>query len=351
MSLAELVVLLFVGATMSLAWILLLRKTIVGRKLLDVPNSRSSHQVAVARGAGFVFALCAIVAGLIFGTSGEFIVGSLGLVVSGLGLVDDALNISARIRFSAQMILCLILIWPFVHPLTTAFVMLGPIIVLMLFLYLQSTINFYNFADGINGHIALQFIVAIVSWALLSIDNSLIKDLRMNPIIWALVGAIAVFLFANMKLRWVFMGDSGSTFLGFFIVAFPLYQMKEAGLSQESWLIFFSAMFIFNFVIWMDCFAILMTKIFCRVGISRAHRNHLYQQLSRRPDWGHSRTSSVLAFWQFSISVCFVAFMKGSAGWGGVGIGLAISYLALLGSAAWIAAREFGPVGTRHTGK
>ncbi len=343
MKVAEIALFILLGASISLAWIFLLRKTSLGQKFLDAPNSRSSHTTPTVRGAGYAFAFSALIASFALRDASAIYACGIGFVLASVGLIDDALNISAKVRFILQALLCFAALKLFVQPLGSVFLFFSPLVMFCLFVYVQSTINFYNFADGINGHVALQFVVALSSWIVFSLNVDFIRT-SASPILCCLVGSILIFLVANMRLRWVFMGDCGSTFLGFFVTVFPLYQMNLVGLNWQDWLLFFAALFIFNFIVWMDCFSILVTKVYCRVVFSKAHRNHFYQQLSRFPSMGHTRTSILLAFWQLAISMGFIASANGWYLIGSVSVVLSFLYLVFLAKASVQAAKYFDAV-------
>lgn len=286
------------GSLMNLIWVSFIRRPRWRRFFSDVPNARSSHIKVTSRGAGFAFAIALFLPSL----SGPFLWPALcALLVSALGLTDDIFSCTAKTRFQLQALLSVLVLLPVLMALSVplaAKIVLGAF---LLFVILAS-INFYNFADGINGHTALQASIALLCWMWLLGSESF------APGLWALLGGLAFFLWANLYKRWVFMGDAGSTFLGFTLAVVPLYLLKDHTLNA-----FFQQvllMIAFSFVIFLDCAAILAVKLWKGLPLSMPHRSHFYQQLSRSPGWNHPRASGYLAVMQGLISTGCVASLK-----------------------------------------
>jgi UDP-GlcNAc:undecaprenyl-phosphate GlcNAc-1-phosphate transferase len=281
------------GGLIALVWILCLRYTPLSLRLSDVPNMRSSHDIVVPRGAGFAFALTVFVSSCIFSQS--IFLNSVGLLVALLGLYDDMQGLSARKRFLIQIILCSLIVLSIEVPLWVK----APLLLLMV-----SSINFYNFADGINGHVALQTLICLGSWILLGVN------IQSDPMVVGLVGSVLVFAWYNLHKKCAFMGDAGSTFLGFYLIALPWMQGIEGGHFQ-----YFTSALVFSFVIFMDCALLIGIKILSGIPFSMPHRHHFYQLLSRQKGWNHPRTSIFLAFWQMAISLAYISAIHFDKRW------------------------------------
>ena len=134
--------------------------------LLDIPNQRSSHQVATPRGGGLsivIVFLGAVIwlyvfADLPTGAFSSLLVG--GFLVAGIGFADDHGHVPAKWRFLVQIIAA-----------TFAVAMLGGLPEIQLgnklldlgligdavaVVFTVWLINLYNFMDGIDGIAAVE---------------------------------------------------------------------------------------------------------------------------------------------------------------------------------------------------
>src|SRR6185312_4527570 len=95
---------------------------------------------------------------------------------------------------------------------------------------------------------------------------------------WCMIGIAAAavgFLALNWPPARIFMGDAGSTYLGFVIAFLALLTIAEGVLSLPQWLIL-SAAFA------TDASVTLIRRLLLREKVFEAHRRHAYQVLSRR---------------------------------------------------------------------
>lgn len=308
------------GAAASFVWILCLKYTGLSRKLGDVPNARSSHQKVIPRGAGFSFAIAVLAMSSFFGMS--ILSCFVAALVATLGLADDIYSISAKKRFSIQAILCLLVLLP-----SSLGIGVPLPIIAFLWILMLTSINFYNFADGINGHLAIQALVNVASWGFLALRYNLWSNFFVDPMVLGLLGSLMVFLWFNVYRKSVFMGDAGSTFLGFYLIAMPLDHFMGRDSGSLPWILHLGAYLAFSFIIFADCTLLLGTKLFARIPLSMPHRQHFYQQLSRRPGWTQLRVSTVLGLWQLCIGMTYIAAITSHPFWGVVAASLMLMYV------------------------
>ncbi|MBS2027854.1 MAG: undecaprenyl/decaprenyl-phosphate alpha-N-acetylglucosaminyl 1-phosphate transferase [Deltaproteobacteria bacterium] len=142
-----------------------------------------------------------------------------GIFIAALGLYDDLKGANARQKFAAQFIVAAVMYAlgfhvdaianPFGSPLQ--FGVLGFPITLV---WIVGVINALNLIDGLDGlasgvaffAVATNFLVAFVR-----------GDILMSLLMVALAGAILGFLLFNFNPASIFMGDTGSMFLGFIL--------------------------------------------------------------------------------------------------------------------------------------
>src|ERR671932_285463 len=239
------------------------------RRAPDVPNERSSHTRATPRGGGVV-----IVGGFLVGlgvwviSGGSLSPRALGwlvgaLLVAGVSFVDDLRPLPAAPRLATHVLGAAIL--------TLAGVQ-SPELVPLAFVYITLLTNVYNFMDGIDGLATTQAIIAGAALAMAG-------ELAANPLIATAGGLLAAasagFLIYNLPPARVFMGDIGSTFLGFSFAGLTLLGNIGVGggrMRVELGLIIL-APFLFDSVV------TLTRRILRGERWYAAHRSHYYQRL------------------------------------------------------------------------
>lgn len=243
------------------------------RQWVDVPNHRSSHVQIVPRGAGIVFALLIGLAAVLAAIAGEPI-GLVAGVLCGVGIAvagwwDDLRGVPALWRFCLYWIISVISIalmaWSTLEALQIQ-------LLLMLLAYsvaLQWLINLYNFMDGINGIAAAEAIFVLCAM--------LVLGPKAGGIVWLSVCSIAAlcgFLVWNFPVARIFMGDSGSAFLGFLLGLMVIWSCLRDGSDLLVWLILLGV-----FVV--DATYTLLVRMVTGQEWLQGHRLHAYQILAR----------------------------------------------------------------------
>ena len=94
-------------------------------------------------------------------------------------------------------------------------------------------INLYNFLDGINGYAGSEAVfLSLAGFLLFGGGHFLVLAL-----------AVLGFLFWNYNKAKIFMGDVGSTLLGYNIAIFTLYYSNKESSNLWIWMILFSLFF------------------------------------------------------------------------------------------------------------
>lgn len=257
--------------------------------LLDVPNERSSHRIPIPRSGGYAI-LAGIVCGFLFFGSLDRPVGAIlvgGGIVVLMGAVDDAVNLRQWQKFLAQVLAALtpmvgasLLIQSIEFPLLgiVAFGWLAPLVTGF---WIVGYTNAFNFMDGINGIASAHAVVVSLTLALLF---SLESDTTGATLALAIAGASAGFLPWNLKPGSIFMGDVGSTPVGY-CLAFLAVRYGEGG---SSFLVAVLPMLPFV----LDTGVTLARRIVTGERFLSAHRSHFYQRLNRL-GWSQVSVSAV----------------------------------------------------------
>lgn len=244
------------------------------RRALDIPNERSSHSRPVPRGGGLV-----IVAGFFAGLAVWLVMGgsvsprAIGwlvgaVLVAGISFVDDLRSLPALPRLAAHLVATALLTLSAVQERELSIVIALPLV----FLYVIALTNVYNFMDGIDGLATTQ---AIVAGLALAIAGAIVT----NPLVGiggSLLAASALaFLRYNAPPARLFMGDVGSTFLGFSFAGLPL--LANIGVGGGRLPVEFGAILLAPFL--FDSVATLVRRVLKGERWYVAHRSHYYQRL------------------------------------------------------------------------
>ena len=281
------------------------------RRLLDLPNARSSHSQPTPCGGGVSFVLVAFVSSLFalsFGDVSTFSV--LPLLVTPLaivGLLDDCFNLPSSLRYVVQLFTALIvLVFTFFVPGTAFCLTLGSFSILLFLVFMLMTftavINFINFMDGLDGLVAGCMVVALSSGAL---------QLSASWPIWSLVGGLLGFLWWNWSPAKVFMGDAGSTFLGAMFAGLVI---------QSSSLLEALGLLLVSTPLMADACLCVLRRLMTGQRVFQAHRLHLFQRL-HQAGWPHPRVSSLY--------ITATAVLAVSLLWGGLAWVIALAALEL----------------------
>jgi Fuc2NAc and GlcNAc transferase len=264
------------------AWIgtALLRRY-AARNLLDVPNERSSHTHPVPRGGGLAIVLAFLAGALLqwwHGSMPTALVAALlggGGLVAAVGFWDDHVDLPARTRIALHVgaaVLAVALLSPLQHvPLgTTTWVIPAWFAWPMSVIAIVWLLNLYNFMDGIDG-IAASEAVTVALGALLTAE---IIDARV-PGLTLLVAAAAGFLMLNWPPARIFMGDTGSGFLGYVLAVYALASANQDARFVWVWIVLLA-------VFWVDATVTLLRRVASGERWYVAHRSHAYQHAALR---------------------------------------------------------------------
>ena len=277
----------------------LVRHYALKRRLVDVPNMRSSHIRPTPRGGGLAIVV-SYFAGLIimvFLHSLSFdlisaLIGA-GILVAVIGFVDDHHNISARrriiIHFIAAVWAVLSLNGFFInYDLSHA----GVFINLFWVISVVWLINFYNFMDGIDTIAGAEAIFVGISAAMFFLMGG---EYGMASAAALLTAAVGGFLFWNLPPARIFMGDVGSAFVGAVIGILALAAIIHDITSVWVWLILLGAFLI-------DATITVGRRMINGANWYSAHRSHAYQHATRRLR-SHGKVTAIVTginvFWLF----------------------------------------------------
>ncbi len=276
-----------VAFLVALALVPVLVKFAVGRNLLDVPNARSSHEVPTPRLGGL-----AVVAGVWAAVpfiSETFFFLAAATLAGLIGVLDDFVDLSFWMKAAGQATVAFILLFLIPPPISLAAGPLWPLALLFGVLWIVALVNAYNFMDGIDG---IAGGTAILNALFLA---TLVGASGLGACLAVLAAAVAGFLMWNVSPARIFLGDTGSHFVGFFLGAVALYTepVGGAGSPYGPYLAFLVAAAIFTPFLFDTAYT-LVRRTVARKNIFVAHREHIYQRIT--PDPASHRQVSIVYF-------------------------------------------------------
>lgn len=284
-----------------LSWILtgFYRSYAIRKSILDLPNERSSHTISTPRGGGIAVSIAWFTGLIVLFLTHKienrlFFALMSGAPLALIGFIDDIINLNPRVRLFVQMssaFLGLLFLGGF-DSITIGFSGFGFYVLfnILAFIAILWAINLFNFLDGIDGYISAEIIFIGTSVWLLTGD-----------LIGLLMAAATLgFLFWNWEKAKIFMGDVGSTLLGYNVAILAIFHQNNELSSIPVWLILTS-------VFWMDATVTLYRRILNKEKLSVAHRKHAYQRIVQA---GFSHQKTVILAFILNLAGLGLAFMS-----------------------------------------
>jgi UDP-GlcNAc:undecaprenyl-phosphate GlcNAc-1-phosphate transferase len=183
--------------------------------ILDQPDERKVHTtpMPLLGGVAVALSLCLVIL-----VNFHFSLQMKGIVIGGLlifvtGLVDDIRPLSASFRLCIQMIACAILVKHGVMVSFLANTVPGKIgESAVTFIWILWVMNAVNFFDGLDGLASGLVAIASSCFLIVAIQT---HQTYFAYLAAGLIGVCIAFLVYNFHPASVFLGDSGSGFLGF----------------------------------------------------------------------------------------------------------------------------------------
>ncbi|MEA4813606.1 MAG: MraY family glycosyltransferase [Oscillospiraceae bacterium] len=198
---------------------------------VDVPrDARRMHKVPIPRLGGLAIFLGFIVSVLAFADITYQLQGILlgAVIIVVLGALDDVTPLPAMLKFVVQIIAALI---PILHGVVISCISnpnlfssnpywhLGWLAIPVTVLWIVAVTNAVNLIDGLDG---LAIGVSSISSLTVLAIAMIVSEENVAVVMAALLGACIGFMPYNMNPAKIFMGDTGSTFLGFVLACISI---------------------------------------------------------------------------------------------------------------------------------
>lgn len=268
---------------------------------VDVPGGRKVHKNPMPRLGGLAIYLGFAITTLLFVDLSSKVIGLLlgGTVIFLLGMVDDIRNISPKTKLAGQAAASLIVIFSgiqieFITNPFDSLIFLGSLSIPFTLLWLVGITNAVNLIDGLDGLASGISAIALFTFSYISFING---QPTVSLLAFLLAVCIVGFLRYNFYPATIFLGDSGSMFLGFNIAALAIF-----GLLKGVTLITLVIPLIILGVPIFDTFFAIVRRKWRRQPIFEADKKHIHHRLMNR---GLSHWQTVLVI--YFLSLCFSA--------------------------------------------
>ena len=201
----------FIAIIVSYGFTPLARQIAFKIKLLDHPNSKKAHAHPTPLLGGLSIFLAFFTAVLFTTNVNSHIFGILagGIILLSLGIIDDKLGMMPKMKLSGQILVALIVYKSGIRVITFEDYYLSMFFTIF---WIVGITNAFNLLDNLNGLSSGIAGIAALFFGIMALINS---QVYIAVLAFALAGACFGFLKHNFPKASIFMGDSGSMFLGF----------------------------------------------------------------------------------------------------------------------------------------
>lgn len=247
---------------------------------IDYPNARKVHTKPTPRLGGLAVFAAFLVGYMLYAPMTTKMLSILiaSFIIILLGIFDDINGIKARYKFLVHILAACVLVFYgeiYLYDISLFgiyFVIPTPLNYILTILFIVSVINAINLIDGLDGLCSGISLIYFISIAIIAfiLNNIGGLDVILSLI---MIGATLGFLIFNFAPAKIFLGDSGSYFLGLIIAIIALLGFKGATLTS-----LIIPLIILIIPIFDTALAILR-RIIKRGNIAVADKEHLHHQL------------------------------------------------------------------------
>jgi len=282
------------------------------KKVFDLPGSKKVHFIPVPSLGGIaifggIFMSLGAMA-LLKSSSHLTVFLGASFVIFLVGLLDDIFMISPQFKLFGQLIAASIIIHVGHVQLTSFYGFLGlndlnPLIsILFSYLTILTIVNSFNLIDGIDG---LAGTIGIISALFFGLVFLIEKDYSYSMISFSMAASLLAFLRYNYSPARIFMGDTGSLFIGFVNAVLVIRFINAASLPLT--MLKFSAApaigFAVLFVPLMDTLRIFIKRVYSGRSPFESDVNHIHHLMLDK-GFSHTQISSILGI----LSIVFIIF-------------------------------------------
>lgn len=304
----------FAFATTPLARRLAFR---IGQGAVDIPkDARRMHKKPTPRIGGLAIVFGFLVSTLCFAQPTRQLLGTLlgTAIIVVMGFIDDCKDLPAKLKFVIQIIAALVVIFVgdikidvFTNPNFLSdnpyWVLPGWLSVTLTVIWIVFITNAVNFIDGLDGLAAGVSAIMSVSLVFIAIR---VGEYNIALLGIALMGSCFGFLPFNFNPAKIFMGDTGSTFLGFMLATLSIQ-----GVFKSYAVISFAVPLLILGLPLFDALFAMLRRILHGENPMKADRGHLHHRLV---DMGFSQKQTVFILYAISGVLGITAVLLAESG-------------------------------------
>ncbi len=231
-----------------------------------------------------------------------------GFIVVSFGLLDDIKGIKPTQKLLLQIIAATIIFFSGMRItffLPTVFH--SYIVTVAWFILIMNSFNLMDNMDGLSAG------VAFITGTFLFIFALQMGHLFISTILAVFLGSLAGFLKHNIPPAKIFMGESGSSFIGFFLATsttlLTFYKYEE----HQNFLPLFAPLLIFS-ILFFDTISVIWIRLKRKLPIFKADKNHTSHRLV---NLGMSQKQAVLFIYLLTICTNIGALLLKSLNFSG----------------------------------
>lgn len=273
---------------------------------IDNPGKRRFHENPTPRWGGLAFFIGVLPIFLFIETNRQiasYLIASLLLIT--MGGIDDWKPLGWRIKFLGLILATTIVIFGgevVIYHIGSyssfGRIWLGMLSIPFTYFSVIGVINAINLIDGLNG---LASGVSLIAFLFIGIAGYLSGNYAVAFMCIAFVGALGGFLRYNFPKARIFMGDSGSLFLGFSLAVSSILLTQDERFRIEP---------MFPVIVLLipifDTLRVMLVRAFNLKNPFKADKTHLHHLLVRR---GLSSLNTVIFLWSLSIFFGLMAIL------------------------------------------
>jgi UDP-GlcNAc:undecaprenyl-phosphate GlcNAc-1-phosphate transferase len=233
----QITLILLVALTFSIVATPLARRAALRVGVVAVPRSRDVHTLPVPLLGGAAIYTAFVAALLLFGDRAHIreLVGILvgATLISLFGLADDRWGLAAPLKLAGQVLAGVILLVGGTQVQLFPLPWLNWAITLLWVVGITNALNFLDNMDGLSGGAAT---IAAAFFLLLAFMNEP-RQILVGAMAAALIGACVGFLRYNLNPATIFMGDTGSLFIGFILAALAIKLRFLGNVPAVTWMV------------------------------------------------------------------------------------------------------------------
>lgn len=310
MKLNEVITIVLITMLFVMLFMPIIKRIAVYVGALDIPDKRKVHSTPIPRLGGLGIYAGFVLGYMLFGHQSvqmnSILIGSFIIILT--GMIDDMKPIPAKYKFLGQLAAALII--PFYGGIVLRdvsafgiYINFGILSYPLTAFFIVAAINCVNLIDGLDGLAGGISAIYFLTIGIISLVQKNTNGLD-TILTFIMLGSTLGFLKHNFNPASIFMGDSGSMFLGYMIAVIALLGYKNVTFTS-----FIVPIFLLAIPILDTAFAILR-RFINHKPISMPDKNHLHHQFLKK-NFSQRRTVLTIYFIDLLFAAASILYVLG----------------------------------------